>query len=246
MKIEPAADLNALNEFIKSASAPGSAGSSMNKFPFITISRQTGAGGHSLAEAVLSEMKRKPSPLFDGWRVLDQELCAGVLEDPKLKVPLDSLLKEKFVKEMEDYLSQMLSGTSPQIAVFHKTAKLIRAFAAAGKVIVVGRAGSLLTRNLPLGIHVRLVASLEARVNRMMRQFRLGRAEAEKQVKEQDASRALMVRSYFNGKDINDPLLYDAVWNTDSVSIPEIASVLARMVEEKARSGAAKGAVSSV
>ncbi len=230
------ADFNNLHEYVQSISAwnKSRAGSQTRALPFITISRQTGAGGHSLAEALLDRMRESHSSLFEGWQILDQKLCEKVLDDPQMKVSLESLLTEKFVKDMEDYLSQIFAGRSPQIAVFHKIAGIVRTFASIGKVIIVGRAGSLLTRDLPLGVHARIVASKESRVATMMRQFHLSKAEAEAQVREQDRSRANLVKTYFNGKDIDDPLLYDMVWNGDSVPIPAIASFLLQLVEQKA------------
>ncbi len=205
------------------------------EMPFITISRQAGAGGHTLAEEVIKEMAKHPNePLFSGWQILDQELCSKALEDADLRVSLETLLTENFRSEMEDYLSQIISGSSPQMAVFHKTARIVRTFAGLGKVIIVGRAGSLLTRDLQTGIHVRLVASKESRVKRMMEEFNLSWEEARRQVKEQDLSRALLVRTYFNGKDIDDPALYDIVWNTDHVPFSSIASCLVQKVEDMA------------
>lgn len=202
-------------------------------WPFITLSRQAGSGGHTLAEAIVKKMESEPDAhLFGGWQILDQGLCRRLMEDPQLKVSMESLLTEKFKKESEDFLSQLLVGTSPQLEVFHKAAKIIRSFASAGKVIVVGRAGSFLTRDLPFGTHVRLVASRASRVVTMMLQFDLSKDEAERAVSEQDQSRASLVRAYFNNKDIGDPLYYDAVFNSDAVPIPAIASFIVERVRE--------------
>ena len=206
-------------------------------FPFITISRQTGTGGHTLAETIVKEMEKQDHcALYQGWQILDQDLCKQVVDDPKLKVSMESLLTEKFRRGMDDSLAQIIIGTSPQIAVFHKIAKLIRTFAAVGKVVIVGRAGSLITQDIPSGIHVRLVASKHSRVLTMMRQFNLSKTEAEAQVQDQDNSRALLVRTYFNGRNINDPLLYDITLNTDTVPIPKIADVLLQWVKDKDQS----------
>ena len=37
--------------------------------PFITISRQAGAGAQTLAQAILAEMGRGSDPLLRGWKV---------------------------------------------------------------------------------------------------------------------------------------------------------------------------------
>ncbi len=227
-----------LNEYIRSISDIPKADSGLEQgvFPFITISRQAGAGGHTLAAAILKELDKKKDQdrLYRGWQILDQELCGKMMDDPQLKYPMQWLLTERFEREFVDYLSQIVAGTSPQIAVYHKIAKTIRTFVTLGKVIVVGRAGSFLTKDLPMGVHARLVASKSFRVQNMMRLFNLREGEAENAVQEQDASRALLVKTCFSKADIGDPLNYDMVWNTERVPIPAIASILVNLVGEKA------------
>jgi hypothetical protein len=41
-----------------------------------------------------------------------------------------------------------------------------------------------------------------------------------------------LVKEYFS-KDIRDPLLYDVTWNTDSVSIEEIASSIIGLITSR-------------
>jgi len=63
--------------------------------PFITISRETGAGGHSLAAALLKLMAKHGTKSLSGWHVLDQEICEKVAAEPGLKVSLHRLLSEE-------------------------------------------------------------------------------------------------------------------------------------------------------
>src|SRR5438067_401841 len=145
-----------LQEYIKSVSGLPGVHPPVERapFPFVTISRQTGAGGHALAEAILKVMKaHDDEPLFRGWQILDQEICSKVLEDPQLKTSMESLLTERYRGEIEENLSQMVTGNSPQFEVYRKIAQIVRSFAAVGKVVIVGRAGCMLTREFPLGVH---------------------------------------------------------------------------------------------
>jgi len=48
-----------------------------------------------------------------------------------------------------------------------------------------------------------------------------------------DRDRARLVRDYFNA-DIDDPLQYDAVWNTSTAPIDFIAAALVEMIRLKA------------
>ena len=203
--------------------------------PFITISRQAGAGGSSLAEAILQEMKGRGGFLFDGWRVLDRDLCEILAKDPELTVFLDALARERFRGQLEDYLAQMIARETPQLVVLKRIFKTIRAAASVGKVIVVGRGGCCVTRGLPLGIHIRLVAPRPERLEAIMRRYGLERRKADNELEDEDLSRARLVRTCFN-RDIADPLLYDATWNTAAVPMASIAAHVAEMVREKALS----------
>ena len=114
--------------------------------PFITISRQAGAQGLSLARAIVAEMAKERKltgdPTFKGWHVYDRKLCELVAADPKLSVYFESLVKETFHSDFEDYIAHLLSGTSPQAAVIHKMFHAVRSVARVGKAVIVGRAGS--------------------------------------------------------------------------------------------------------
>lgn len=207
-------------------------GSQNGQNPFVTISRQAGAGGNSLANAILEELARRKEPLFQGWRRFNQELCRKVAEEPGLKVSLDSLLKFEYRSEVEDMMEEMIVGNAPQDLVNKKIFQLIHTLAVFGKVIIVGRGGVCLTRNLPAGIHIRLVAPLKLRIKRMGDLLELSEKKANELVLEQDKSRARLMKIYF-GKNIDDPLLYDAIWNTGAVSLDQIARLIVQLIEIK-------------
>jgi cytidylate kinase len=85
--------------------------------------------------------------------------------------------------------------------------------AGCGNVILIGRAGNIITGRLPNVLHVRLVAPLEDRIERICRAGNKTPAEAGKFCVAEDAARARYVKSYFKA-DIDDPLLYHLVINT--------------------------------
>ncbi len=204
--------------------------------PFVTISRQAGAGGHTLAQALLVQMDKEKDPLFQGWRMFDHELCMKILRDSNLKVPLESLLKEEYQTQIEEILLGLMTDESPQETVIKKTFETIRALATFGKVILVGRAGSCVTEGLPSGVHVRLAAPEPNRLRRMADLLHLSSEKAvRKALNKQDQDRARLVKDYFN-KNIDDPLLYDTVWNTGRVPMETIASCIIAVVRQRVSS----------
>jgi len=203
-------------------------------FPFVTISRQAGAGGNALA-TVLEEKIQKlhTEPLFRGWQLCGPQLCQMIGKDPALKTVVESLQRTEYHSQAEDMLSQLICGGSSQDLAVKKMFHLMRAFALHGKVIFVGRGSTLLTCDLPLGIHVRLEASMESRIKRMAPEFGPDEKNVRRVIAEKDKAKTELVKTFFH-RDIHDPLLYDVQWNTDRVSIDEIAKLLIEMIRDKA------------
>ncbi|MDE2039345.1 MAG: cytidylate kinase-like family protein [Elusimicrobia bacterium] len=194
--------------------------------PFVTLSRQAGAGSTEVASALarrLSEIEGRP------WTVVDRALCEEVAADRNLSVTLDNLMREIYREPIEDYITYLLLKQSSQGAVTKAVFQTLRAAALSGRTVIVGRAGSLVTRDLSLGVHIRLVMPRPQRVSNLERWLGLPAQEAERECARRDADRRQLVKSYFK-KEIDDPLLYDAVWNAGRLSAEAIAELTARLV----------------
>jgi hypothetical protein len=63
----------------------------------------------------------------------------------------------------------------------------------------------------------------------MMESFDISEKQAARWVDDQDRARARLMKSRFK-RDIGDPLLYDAIWNTDFVPLEVIARWAVEMV----------------
>lgn len=208
--------------------------------PFITISRQAGAGGHLLAYVLLSEyLKFKREPLFTGWQVFDREICQIILQDKQVKESMDALRAEHFKPEITDFVESMFTGRSRPYQLYKETFIVVRMLARLGKVILVGRAGNCVTRGIPGGLHIRLIAPEEQRVIWMMKRFKLTKNEARTIAAKQDEDRRRLTKTFFN-RDIDDPLLYDAIFNTASMTMYEISSAVIQFVRHRAEKGTAE------
>jgi cytidylate kinase len=222
-----------VEQYFKNASPAQAPDRPRPKVPFVTISREVGAGGHALAEALAARLSKESDALFSGWQIFDKNLCERLAEDPELHVSLKALLDEEYHTGLDDFLRSVLANVSPQIKIDHRMFRIVHNVCALGKAIVIGRAAALMTRDLPLGVHVRLVSAREARIERVKRETGFSAEAAREIVDLKDARRARMVDAYFN-RDITDPLLYDCVWNTDTVSYDAIAESLVSMIRRRA------------
>jgi cytidylate kinase len=227
--------LDRLGRFAEAAfvDRPGEAGGGGPR-PFVTISRQAGAGGTTLAEALVRAMDREgEGEIWAGWRVLDRAIAAGVARAPMLRVSMEEMMAERYRSGTVEYLTDLLGGGTPQAVILRKVFEIVREAARGGKVVIVGRAGACLTRALGTGVHLRLVASEDSRAGRMSRLLGVPLEEGRRIARAQDRERAALVRDHF-GREIDDPLLYDAVWNTDEVPFDEIAAATIRLVRARA------------
>lgn len=183
--------------------------------PAITISRMTGAGGHVIASE-LAEYMQTHVPGGEPWTVFDQNLVEKVLEDHNLTKRLADAMSEEH-KSMFADLVESLIGKHPSTwtLVEHTNATILR-LAAMGNVIIVGRGGVVITSKLPNVFHVRLVGSLEKRIEYGMRVYGVDRNAAIDFIRKRDEGRRRYLKDYFDA-DVNNPLLYHLVINTDLI-----------------------------
>lgn len=204
--------------------------------PFVTISRQTGAGGYHLAEMMLEVFARQEdTALFGGWQIFDQRLCEIVADDPRFAKSMDSLSAEQYRKSTEHFFHQIFGSGIDQNLLMERVFLVVRTLAGMGKAIIVGRAGSQVTKDLTQGVRLRLVGPEEARIERVMEFYHLDEREARAEARRRDADRARLLKKHF-GVDINDPAGYDATWNTGTVSLEEIAEAMVVILRRRAQS----------
>lgn len=202
-------------------------------YPFVTISRQPGAGGHTLGREIIRHLDARPDETWNrGWDLFDQKLCAYLAQDPENQASFDSLLREEYEVGLHQQVYEMFVGRVEQYLLQKRIAGVVRFLAYIGKVVIIGRAGMCVASDLRTGIHVRLVAPEEHRVRRMMEVLGNTLEEARREMRKQEQERARLVRDYY-GKNIDDPLLYDVVFNTGSMDNETMARTVACMAAER-------------
>ena len=201
--------------------------------PFITVSRQAGAGGHLLADTLLELFGRQEDEwLFGGWQVFDRQLCEIVAGDPTHAASLSSLLAEDYRTRTDEFFRQLFGQSIDQDLLMHAVFRVVEAVASIGRSIIVGRAGSEVTRHLDTGISVRLVAPEEVRIQGVMDYYGLDEKAARDRAHKLDASRARLLKKHFH-VDIDDPTRYDLVWNTGRGSIDMLGEALIGALRHK-------------
>jgi cytidylate kinase len=198
--------------------------------PFITISRESGAGAFDLAEKITDAINKKYKSDPE-WSVYDKELLDKIMSDLGLSESLARTLTDSARKKLTDFI-QASSGKFPsQIKVFNKLVETIRTLAIHGNAVIVGRAGNIITQDMIKGFHVRLAAPLNFRINRMIDVYNVTYKEAEKIIKKKEKERESFIKK-FTKSDNADPLNYHLTINLGLISIDEAASIIVNSMED--------------
>jgi cytidylate kinase len=195
------------------------------KISVITISREPGSGGNVLAKLLAEKLN------FD---LFYQEVVHEIAESARVSARLLETLDEKGVSVLEDWISSLVHKEylwSDQY--LQHLMKVIGTIGKHDQAVIVGRGANFI---LPPDkrLSVRLVAPLETRVKNVAKDFNVGTEEARRRVIRTDSDRRAFIRKYFNS-DIENPLNYDMVLNTGTLSIGTAMEAIKRAMDQKAK-----------
>ena len=186
--------------------------------PFVTISREAGAGGRTLMRNLVERLNTIDPPEGDQtpWTGFDKELVEKVSQDYKLHKTLVDLLGEQCHSWLYDVFAGLASQTT-ESQVYQRVAETIRGLARGGRAVIVGRGGALITQNMPRGVHVQLVAPVEYRIEQMARMLDCDAKHAAAEVKRIDQNRDSFFRRYWPNITLG-PSLFTVTFNSAAIS----------------------------
>ena len=183
----------------------------------ITISRQTGTGGLAIAQTLATYLQKHGPRRDKPWTVFDKNLVEEVLKQHNLPKNLAVYMSEERTSELQDMVEEVLGMHPSSWVLVRRVTETILSLAELGNVILVGRGANFVTCRLDHVFHVRIVGTLERRIERLREFERVSEKAARKLIEEGDEARRRYLRKHFK-KDIDDPLHYDLVLNTDRIS----------------------------
>lgn len=226
--------LSVLHARLSSPSRFTSFGATTEPAPFVTISRETGAGATSLGQQLVPMLNQELAAGANGWVFLDKDLLTQALLHHQLPAQLADYLPEDRISETKAAIGELM-GLHPSLwQLEQKIAEAILQLAHVGYVVFAGRAAHHITRSIPGGLHLRLVASLETRISRMASALLCSRDEALAHIEQTDVARRRYVRSHFD-QEIDDPHQYDLVINTDHLLPASAARLVVAALHERLR-----------
>ncbi|MBI9098762.1 MAG: cytidylate kinase family protein [Spirochaetaceae bacterium] len=168
----------------------------------ITVSRQYGSLGKEIAENLASKL---------AYQFLDKKS----LESQSGKFGIPDVSIEKYDEKSPGFFEYFKSGKDRYIrflktAVFENTKK--------GDCVICGRGAQLILKDIPGVLNIRIVSSMEKRIERVSEKLQCDKKQAEKIIIQNDKDRSGFHKFFFehNWKDMD---LYDLVINTDNIDV---------------------------
>ena len=223
--------------------------------PIVTIGGLAGGGGRILGPLVAKRLQadyvdrliltraaekigipvevlqnREESPESQSARLI--QILQRVLETPSL-ISLSSdpyfgrASIEFFTEEFEDIAISSNPHTKIEDEEFiNVISKVIRELAESGNVVFVGRAASIILKDLPHVLRVSAVANREDRIFRIMDREKFEREQAEQKMDQRDAARSSYFKRFFNIDDPDDPKNYHLSINTSEVDFGHASDLI--------------------
>lgn len=199
---------------------------------FITISRESGAGGSSLA-LLLARKLNSEAPEGVTWKIFGGNVITQMLQANHLPDHLARFLPEDRVPEINATIGELV-GLHPSLwELMQKTNETIRQLATGGNVILVGRGANFATAGLAGGVHVRLVAPAAYRARYFAQAHSTSEADALGHIAKADAARRRYVSANFSAN-VENPSAYDLLINTAQVPLAEAAGLVAARIHPPA------------
>jgi cytidylate kinase len=202
--------------------------------PFVTISREPGAGGWTLAQQLVAELNRRQSS-EQPWTCWDRELVERVAGDLQISDRLIEHFEDRNRSWLTDFMTSLShsdKGAADDERIYKRVAMTIRSLASAGRTVIVGRGGVFLTKGMAAGIHVRLVAPLEYRIQFMMHEHNLTHDRAKTHLRELEHNRHVFLKRYWNIDSMHSEN-FTVTFNTSTVSTEQMVLSLLPLVITK-------------
>lgn len=191
--------------------------------PCFTIAREFGCQAYPLAEKLIGRLNARVAG--EPWVVVGRELLDEVsklsgysVEQIEKSQDTPSSLKAIFSMFLD-------SSRAEETEVFAHMRTVMRGFAKRGNCVLIGRGSVLATQDLPNCIHLRLVAPLEFRLQKIMKSHNLNENEAKQYIDLHQQQRDDFARRFAAG-DIADSSYYHLVINNGRLSVDKMAELV--------------------
>jgi cytidylate kinase len=199
--------------------------------PVITISREVGCSGLSLANIIANSLNIKKQT--GKWKVLSKEIFYQSAQE----LNMDPERVQRVFKQSDKYtFEEILKAFSnksykSEKKIINTVTDVVRSFAIEGYTIIVGRAGHIIANDIKNALHIRLTAPLNFRIEEIQRKDDLSRVEAFARIEKIEKER-ISFRRAIREENLHEEL-FDLIINRESFSENEIVDIVKLAMKKK-------------
>ena len=207
----------------------------------ITISRELGSGGRTVGRKLAERL---------GVRYSDKALIHELTEKFDLTTYEIEKIKGKKQNWLADFIERVapvptpaaLFGSRPELKddvvphyatsdeMFAAESEILRGIADEGSCVIAGRSGFFVLKDHPNKVDIFIRASLEHRIQRVMRKQNLSETEARTVITSVDQARENYIKRY-TGTSRYDARNYDLTINADNLSEDDIVELILQFIK---------------
>ena len=197
--------------------------------PVITISREFGCPGKRVAEKFANELTKHTK---EEWNWIDKEIINQLSEELKLNPSTVDDLANYTDRKLSDYLALMFSSDyyPGEKKIKNTLSEIILSFANNGNVVILGRAGYLICGKIKRSFHIKLIAPMEWRIDKVSEKKDISYHDAIKFIDEFEIKRDQFQKFFSSGvPNDND---FDIIFDCSVKSDEEIISETFKLIRE--------------
>lgn len=198
----------------------------------ITISRETGSGGHTVGRLLAEKL---------GYAFYDKEIVASVagrmgIDEKLILENGENMSDQDYIDMKSGFVPHYRKSEVPYEEIREAQEKVIKSIAEKGNCVIVGRGADYILRERNDAFHVFIHASMEHRVKRVQRHEGVtDQAERiQSELEQKDRSRATYHR-YFTQKEWGKVENYTLSLDSGTFTKTQCAELIIKAVEMKTR-----------
>jgi hypothetical protein len=168
-----------------------------------------------------------------GWQVFDDRIVDEIAKKAHVSRELIESLDERDQKAIQGLIGQLLAPKEIDAPGYLNYLKeVVLTLGHQGDVVIVGHAAEYL---LPgrFGLNVRVIAPIEARIQRIADKAHLSLDAARVEIDKTDRRRVRAVRRNFGGQNVTAPISHDLTINTGAISLEAAAEIVVTALQQK-------------
>jgi cytidylate kinase len=191
--------------------------------PFITIAREPGSGGAPIARLLAQRL---------GFTFIDDQIIEEIAKSTKKRKEIIKAVDEKSRTVINDVLHSLLNDEYvDDVKYVTELVRLILVYAHQGHTVILGRGANFITP-FAHGLHVRITAPYEVRVQRAVHHEGFTEKKAKEVIANVEKEREQFVKQYLS-KEAHKSNAYDLTINTTYLGMEDAVNIISEAFYNK-------------